>query len=287
MKLPCWDSSYPDRRVLKAEVESMVQAIVEALLQEVPESEIAGIYLKGSAKKEWDSPLDYVPELSDVDVHVLFRDESVLSARVGTVEQALRLQGAMEAKYRCRQPDPVHVPRPQIIVLNRLMADEDFVPSPPETIEVLHGKPYPKLDLSNPDRIRSIDCKRLLEEEQHIAAWPLRIIDKPCRYLWEGLRGLVWQVSPIGPRVAHLLGAITEEAWSGNRTHIIRRLQALGENELADDYVRFYLAGWGYFLSGYADTEAGRLAFLSGVNVIRRGVQIARSWQAEHSTEKG
>jgi len=225
MELPCWDGRFPHPTVLREEVDAMLGAIAEALLEAIPESCIGGIYFKGSAHKEWDSPLDYVPELSDLDIHLLFSDDSAIETYLGTVEQGLRVQQSMERKYRARRPNPIHVPRPQVSVLNRLLKEDDFVPSPPETVTVLRGIPYPVPDLSDPDKIRLIDCKRLLEHEEFLKTWPLRVIDTPSQYLVTRLWGVVWQVSPVGPRVAHLLGASTAEAWSTNRTRLVQMLE--------------------------------------------------------------
>ena len=55
----------------------MAESIVEALLDEIPPEEIRGIYLMGSGQKEWDSPIDYVPEISDVDIHIQFYSDTV------------------------------------------------------------------------------------------------------------------------------------------------------------------------------------------------------------------
>ncbi len=49
-----WDNHYPDSETLKAEAFSMANAFVEVLLEEIPETEIEGIYCKGSVLKEWE-----------------------------------------------------------------------------------------------------------------------------------------------------------------------------------------------------------------------------------------
>ena len=67
--LPEWNHHYPDPGKLRHEINHMADSFVEVLLDDIPSQEIRGIYLKGSAQKEWDSPVDYVPEISDVDIH--------------------------------------------------------------------------------------------------------------------------------------------------------------------------------------------------------------------------
>jgi hypothetical protein len=283
VKPPHWDTRYPDPHALRAEVAAMVEAIVGALVECVPESEIEGIYFKGSAKKEWDSPIDYVPELSDIDVHVLFAESSDAAGSSVSVEWALDVLARIEAGYAERCPAPIHVPRPQLVRLNDLLTQRDFAGSVPSTVSVLRGRPYPTLPLDDPQRLRGSDCAQLLEGQQRLDAWPLRVVDKPAHHLRAALHDLVWQVSPVVPRAVHLLGVPAEQAWSENRTHLHARLQDLGECDLADDYAQFYMSGWAAFLSGGRDAASARQTFISGIQVIRRGVAIARTWQAEHA----
>jgi len=273
-----WDARYPSRDLLKGEVEAMQQAIVEALLEAIPRAEIDSIYLKGSAVKEWDSPLDYVPELSDVDLHLLFKDDAGVPRHLGTMDQALAIQARIEASYLARVPQPVHVPRPQLTIANLLLKDEDYVPSPRSTVRVVYGKEHPRLGASGWEAIRQADCKHLLEMVGLLDRLPLRVIDKPCRYLWGALRTMSWMVSPVGPQVLSLLGVAYERAWGANRTHIVACLRELGQQDLADDYSRFYLRGWDCFLSGWLDGDAGRSCLAAGACAIGRGIQVARDW---------
>jgi hypothetical protein len=273
-----WDTRYPEAAVLRREVDCLVEAYVAALFKKTPESEVAGIYFKGSAQKEWDSPLDYVPELSDVDVHLLFDDDEAEAKYLGSPEQALELQAAAEAAYFAKVPQPVHVPRPQLLVLNSFLNDADFVQTPAEAITVVYGRDYPQGAPLEPEKVKALDAKRLAGEAEYIARFPMHAVDKPAKYLWEALRGMVWRVSPAAPRVLSLLGAPFAEAWTANRTGVVALLQNLGERALAGHYSQFYLSGWDYFLSGYGDHDAGRRALLAGVDVIRRGVELGNSW---------
>lgn len=272
-----WDKRYPDAAVLRREVECLVAAYVDALLQNVPESELAGIYFKGSAQKQWDSPLDYVPELSDVDVHVLFDDDEAEAKYLGSPEQALELQAAAEAAYFAKVPRPLHVPRPQLLVLNPLINEPDFMQTPRAAITVVYGREYAEGAPLEPEKVKALDAKRLAGEAEYVARFPMHAVDKPAKYLRESLRGMVWRVSPTAPRVLHLLGVLFVDAWTANRTRVVALLEDLGERDFAARYSQFYLSGWDYFLSGYADSDAGRRALLAGVDVIRRGVEIGNS----------
>ena len=73
-----WDKTYPSKAQLRLETAAMRQSILQTLLEFVKADNLEGVYAKGSSLKPWDSPLDYVPELSDVDVQVLLKDDSPL-----------------------------------------------------------------------------------------------------------------------------------------------------------------------------------------------------------------
>ena len=276
--LPEWDSSYPDPTRLRQEIEAMVDSFVEVLLDEIPNDEIQGMYLKGSGQKEWDSPIDYVPEISDVDIHIQFHDDDAWRGHLGTFARAMKIQQAIEKAYLSRIKEPLHTPRPQLIVVNKLVQEIEYIPSPRETVRTLYGEEYPLANYSDPDAIRRVECNRLLAEAVYLTDYPLHIIDRFGRYIWEALRTLAWRVSPAGPRALHILGMDTTLAWSLNRTRIVALLEELGELELARRYLEFYKSGWRYFNSGYEDYDAGRAAISAGVEALGRAVEIARRW---------
>lgn len=274
-----WPDAYPSRDALKREVDAMVRAFSETLLAEISPERVAGIYHKGSAHKAWESLVDYVPEISDVDIHLLFGDGEGVGDCLGTVSQALRIQEKAEERFLSQIEHPLHMPRPQLVIMNRLLEMPDFVPSPAHTVAVVHGKPYPETDFGDGEAIRVVDAEHLIEDAQYLSAFPLHLVDRPGRYLWESVRTLVWRVSPIGPRVLHLGGLDTEQAWSLNRTRLVHLLVELGHEGLAEDYAGFYLNGWDYFLSGFADTDAGRRTLEHGTRALARAGEIARSAQ--------
>ncbi len=272
-----WDEHYPDPNILKKEIKCILDAYMEVLFETIPRLDIAGIYFKGSGYKEWETPLDYVPEISDVDIHLLLSDDQSVERYLGTTEQAIEIQKKVEKRYLEKVAEPYHFPRPQLMILNLLLRERDFVSSPKRTISVLFGKEYPVSDCSNHERIVNIDCSHLLDEEEFILKFPLHIIDKPSRYLWQSLRNLVWHISPIGSRVLSIKGMPYEKAWSMNRTRIIAHLKEIGEQRLAQDYTQFYLDCWEYFLSRYRDTDVGRNAIMAGIKALKRGVELAKS----------
>lgn len=275
---PRWDGHYPAPDALRREVDAMRDAFVTALFEAVPPSALSGIYAKGSAQKPWDSPLDYVPELSDVDIHILFVEDAEVRRYLGTVEGALGIQARIESLYRSAVAAPIHVPRLQVIVANVLWRQPDYVPSPEHTVTILHGTAPPH-SVQSADVIRRIDATLLLEHEPYLAEVPFNIVDMPDKHIWPLLRGLTWRVSPIAPRVLSLYGIPFEEAWGENRTRAVTRLRSAGEDGLAVTLTEYYLNGWQYFLSGFTATDAARAAVLAGTQALSRAIDIARARQ--------
>ena len=78
MAIPRWDDGYPDPSIVRSEVEAMVDAVTGALTETLGDA-LTGLWLKGSVSRTWDSPLDYVPELSDVDFHFAIAGPLALS----------------------------------------------------------------------------------------------------------------------------------------------------------------------------------------------------------------
>ena len=220
---PKWDSRYPDRDRVRLEAECLAECFRDQLLAQIPEGEIRAIYLKGSVVKRWESALDYVPEVSDVDMHIWFRDDAAWPKYLGTVDQALEVQRGVEERFTARISRPIHEPRPQIIVMNKMMAEhEGFLHSPRSTVKVLYGEEYPEADYSDSDAIKRHDATQLVHEAEWVDAMPLHLVDKPGRYLREALRVVSWRVSPAGPaspsrlRARHRAG-VEHESHEGNR----------------------------------------------------------------------
>lgn len=276
---PEWDARFPDRDQLRAEARGLAECVRDQLLARIPEPEIRGVYLKGSSAKAWESPLDYVPEVSDVDIHVWFRDDPDWRRNLDTVPQALTIQAGIEACFIERFAQPIHQPRLQLLVLNTLVAEmPGFVYSPRSTVTVLHGEPYPDADYSDPDGIRRFDASDLIEKAGWVDRMPLHLVDRPGIHAREALRQLVWRVAPAGPLVLHISGLDTERAWSLNRTRVTAALRNLGLGDLADAYRDFYLSAWDYFLSSFADTNACRAAILAASGVLTESGALGRQW---------
>lgn len=268
-----WDHRYPPQAILRQEIAAITDTFVTVLFTVLPRDAVAGIYAKGSARKPWDSPVDYVPELSDVDFHVLFSHDGE-AERPDSIETAMIMSRSLENEYRQRVPSPVHVPRLQVINANELHREPDFIYSAPNTVETLYGLPYPAPEL-NSAKSQAAARANLLSHDMFLRQLPSTMHDKYGKHLWEALRPMNWRIGPTGPRVLELRGTPYLHAWGINRTAIIALLREIGEEDLADDYAAYYLAGWRYFLSGRLDGEAARNAILAGWRVLSRGIAVA------------
>lgn len=273
--LPGWDETYPEPERLRLEVEEAAEAFVQALLEVIPSAHIRGIYYKGSAQKEWQTPIDYVPELSDVDIHILFGEDELVERHLGPVERALEISSRAEKLYFDAVCQPVHTPRIQLVIANKLHQDPDYTPSPLETVKVRLGEGYPFHEVPSETR-RAIAVKHLLDNEPYLETLGASVVDMLGKHLRLTLRTMSWRVSPTAPRVLELKGLPFVDTWSANRTQLVKLLRSSGEEDLATTYAEFYLRSWSYFLSGDVDSGAGRAAILAGSRVLRRGVELAR-----------
>jgi hypothetical protein len=270
-----WDSRYPDPGELRREVEAMTRACIDALVANIPRDEIEALYLLGSAIKDWDTPVDYVPEFSDIDIHVLFADNDAVHPRLDEVSQGLRIQKCMDEGYRKAIALPLHVPRVQLRVTNELRQQPDYTQPPPTTVRVLLGRP-PSAPVADAATLRARARQELLDTSPFLTTLGRHIADMAGKHLWVLVHSLTWRIAPTGPRVLELLGAPHADAWSLNRSAIVKRLEEMKERELARDYAAFYLNAWEGFMSDCRTDEAARRAVWAGAQVLSRGTAIAQ-----------
>ncbi|MFQ5853182.1 MAG: hypothetical protein ACE5JU_21700, partial [Candidatus Binatia bacterium] len=199
----------------------MGDAVVEVSLQTFPPNSIVGIYLKGSSVKPWDSPIDYVPELSDMDVHISLEDDQLIDRYINDIDKALSYQRHIESIYLSRRGNPLHIPRLQILFLNELEKQDGYLPSPQETVQVLYGQPYPETDYSDTEKIKNWIAQNAEEHRDFLTKYPMQIFDKHHRYNFQSLRFITWRIGPSGPQTLILKGIPVRKSWNLNRTNIV------------------------------------------------------------------
>ena len=273
-----WNDEYPDKRAIRQEILTFAEAAVEALLNRFQAHEIRGIYLAGSAMREWQTIIDYVPEISDVDICIRFRKDEHADRLTRRFDVALDFQQELERGFTAKTPQPRHMPRPQVSILNNLEKQKGYIPFPLQMVSLLYGEEYTEPGPYDEEAVKRRDRESLLEEEAFLDSYPGEIYDKYDKYNVLSLRALAWRVSPAGPRILDLLGKPVIETWSMNRTAVVRELRAAGQSDLANSYAFFYKESWAYFLSDYHNGTAARNALSAAAEVLRGGSKIAREW---------
>lgn len=268
--LPPFDSRL--ETALRREIDAMAAAYAETLLELAPPVTVNAIYAKGSAFKKWDSLIDYVPELSDVDIHVRFTDNASAAQTFGTVRGALNVASKALSLFNTCCPDAVHKPRPQLVLLNDLESQPGHFPSPYETVRTLHGQDYQRATPLEFERTKAEDARRILADASFLVAEaPTKLADRPGRLAWHVVSLLTWRVGPAGPRILTQLGLEPLTAWSLNRTSIVRELATRANTRIAEAYAGFYLAGWEGFRSAFLNGDAAVKAILAAEVVFQEG----------------
>ena len=271
MKLPPIPA--PVAGQLRAEAEGMAGAYADALRTYCPADSVIGVYAKGSAFRPWDSVIDYVPEVSDVDVHARLAPLAV--ARLGEPRAAMELAEEALTRFRRAFPDALHTPRPQFVVLDELERTPGYLASPANCVRTLFGPEYEAGTPADYARSRVADAERFAADARHVAGELAgRLIDRPGRLVWNVVSTLAWRVAPAAPRLLTLLGTNPYEAWSWNRTHLVEELLRQGCDAVAQAYADFYLAGWDGFTSRFEDASAGRRAVLATERLFAEGSKV-------------
>jgi hypothetical protein len=268
----------------RLEVKAMKAAYLETILEVIPQVALRDVFFKGSAFKAWDDLVDYVPELSDVDIHVWFQDDDGFEKTFPTLEAALEFSAKAEARFFAACPKPLHVPRVQLIALNWLLTYESFVSNPAGNPHSHFGLEYPSGQNPDPDVIRAIDSQNLLEEAERVVNLikPERMVDKHSKDFRAILCDLGERIGPLASRVVSLRGSSSEDAWGGhNRSNLLLKLEAQGQHDLVSSIRGFYQNAWTYFLSQDRDGNAARSAIRHAANALELGGRIAQTWPAQ------
>ncbi len=274
LTLPQFDAAHPADR-FRSEAHEMAAAYLDTLLSVLPQESISGIYVKGSAYKRWDSMIDYVPEFSDVDLHIRFHKEDDGQKYLGTLDQALSIAQGARSSFLIRAPNASHFPRPQLIVLNELEKLDGYCPSPVGLVHTLYGEPYVPARRDDYAATQPDDAQRFIKDAEFLDdQLPMKVIDRPGLYAWRVVWLIVWRVGPVGPRLLTHLGLHPYDAWSLNRTGIVEELITRGKLDIAQAYVDFYLAGWDGYRSDFRDGDAAFRALNAASRLFSKGKTI-------------
>ena len=261
---------------IRRDVDTCIEVWTEVLLGRFQEN-IEYLYAKGSSIKPWEGIIDYVPTLSDVDIHIKTVDGfRLFQGNSDGFRQSLEITEEYEEKFKKENPEHMHIPRTQIVKVNRFIDDPDFInPASSDNVKILYGNPeFTPLDDNS--RIRSVDMKNLMDLEKTLDTLPLNTVDRVGLDLWQLIRRLCWLVSPTPVRLLTQLEDHPEEVWSWNRTKVCRKLVDHNFNDLAEEYSQYYLAGWEMFQTRFQDSNAMRKVLYRAYNVLEKTYQYAQ-----------
>ncbi len=263
----------PAREELMREVRKDIDVCLKiwpTLLEDFLGDRLKYAYAKGSCVKQWNSPIDYVPLLSDIDVHVSRTDNEELCESI-SFHEALELSRHYEDIFKSRRPDHLHLPRMQVISVDALInsTEIEYVPPRLEDVRVLNGKPQQE-QIPDPDTIRRIDKRSIERQEVFIQSLPYRIMDRTGLDFWGIIRcgGLGWRVAPSPYRLLSQRHPEPIEVWSWNRTRVCEELEEMGYQRIADLYRSFYDNCWKIFLSDFKSSDAYRALALDGYWIL-------------------
>lgn len=239
----------------------MRDALVGALDARVPAGDVRGIYFKGSASKDWNAPCDYVPELSDLDLHVWFHEVQAAGwvARFEDTTFGLDFAQDAEDRFFTACPEPLHVPRPQLLILNHAMKGS-WTRS---HVLVLRGEAYPGGDPTAEE-----DRETLLRVSAQAADLGLDVMDKVGAQVWTSLRQVNFRVSPLPSRLLSASGA-GAGVWFEPRSVLLRQLEERGFGDVAAELRAYYDLCWAAFGSGWQDSSVMRRAVRHALNALR------------------
>ncbi|MEE8331217.1 MAG: hypothetical protein V3R84_05545 [Acidimicrobiia bacterium] len=213
----------------------------------------SSIIWKGSTHKPWDGPFDFLPGLSDIDIHVY---------RNGALDEPWGLRRAV---LDAGGPVPFDTPL-QLLVLDTTTLPEWWTILP-GTYEVMHGG-EPPTTVPSTSRLLERDRYGLAGAAADAARVSYDVLGLSDAELWPYLRSVRSLFPPALYRAASVWTGRPERAWSLNRTGLL----AFAEEHLSLADVT--AAAVQYFAAALAacanrdDPQAVELALRAGQGVL-------------------
>ena len=251
----------------RKEVDSCLETW-KSILEENYSKSIEYAYAKGSATKKWESYIDYVPVLSDVDIHIKVLNHSNFFDDENSFHESVNISETYETRFIEDNPNYFHIPRTQIICINKIVDIVDFVfPKETSIIPLIGDVQLGK----NPsiDRIKETDLKNLLKLEELLAGLPMSMIDRTGMDLWSLIRRMNWRISPSPVRLLSLSSDKPLDLWELNRTSIAKELEKHDYPLIAEHYKDYYYEGWIAFLEDFTNSQTLRRLISTGHEVLK------------------
>jgi len=252
----------------REDVNTCIAVWKEILTEEGREIEYA--YAKGSATKAWDSPIDYIPEISDVDIHLFTTKEEGLFNPPYDFDYAMHFSEQYETRFHKIKPDALHMPRSQIVRIKQMKeVMVHYCPPRISDVQILFGEPKQE-EFPDIDTIRKQDVTNLIQLEEYIEPIPRQVFDRAGHDFWYIIRSMTWRVSPSPIRILSQTYDNPIDLWSWNRTKIEQELRTQDYSQIADSYRGFYMSGWELFLSEFRSLKAYRDVVTHGYNLLKQ-----------------
>lgn len=188
------------RRDLEAYAVALGDVCVEVF------EDAVSIIWKGSAYKPWDGPYDFLPGLSDLDIHV-YRTSPVLNP-----------WSARRRIFRELGSPPGNTP------LQLMVIDVGNLPEPWSLFHggyrVLHGD-APPVPATTPDEVRRRDREDLANARRQAETVAAGVVDRPDDQLWSYLVRTRWMYPSMLNRTATAAGLDPVDTWTMNRTALL------------------------------------------------------------------
>jgi hypothetical protein len=225
-------------------------------------------YSKGSAVKPWDSFIDYVPILSDVDIHIKTKEYSDLFQNDNSFYESMNLSEVYESTYIEKNQEYFHIPRVQIVHLNPVIVLPEFIHPKIEKTRLMIGKPK---EFEKPiiDFVRECDKNELLKLGDLLQSLPMSMIDRTGLDLWVLVRRMTWRVSPSPVRLLSQNHDDPLSLWEMNRTKITEELEKYDYLLLSENYKDYYYEGWIGFMEGFSNSQTLRRIISSAHDILK------------------
>lgn len=236
-------------------------------LEEAFGDKLVAAYAKGSAIKPLKTKLDYVPFISDLDIHIKVEGDP-FERNIDGFEKSLEVGELYENNFYEINPSYFHIPRPQVMLMRQMEVTEMYVPPKQEEVKIICGKPNFNEKKISKSKIREWDRIRLVEEENWLNKFYLTVFDRAELDYWSALRRLVYRVSPAPIRLLTQTEENPLDLWSMNRTRIHKKLTSKYP-KIADYYANYYLSGWDLFESGFSSSQIYRNTLYYGFSTVK------------------
>lgn len=244
---------------IKKDISIALEVWAKALNELLPD-QIDYIFTKGSSMKVWESDIDYVPRISDVDIHVkLLHSRKKILTKDNPLNQSLFLSKFYEINFNqyCQEInyEPIHLPRVQIVQLDFHGRKGYVVPPREQDIIWVQGKGTFPEEMDH-TLVRKIDKKSILNEKLFIESIPETLFELSYLDYYTLLYKLNARISPTPIRLlTQVLNDNPHDLWSLNKTSVKKKLLDNDYKEIARHYENYYLNGWKLFEKNFISMD--------------------------------